>query len=137
MNSAPPGAHAWNLENIIWQELGADGTKYSLLEGRRDVAGAAFTYAFFIPAGFWDPPHWHTADARIVVLQGTLYLGYGEQNTDLALRPFGVGHYVLVPAAAPHFDGSTEDTVIIGTAVGPWATHYVDPAVRASAGTIS
>ncbi len=129
-------AAAWNPHTIQWQEIGADGTKYALLEGRRDVPGEAFTYAFFIPAGFWDPAHWHTADARVVVLQGRLYLGYGEEHKADALQAYGVGSYVLVPAGARHFDGSSEDTLIIGTAVGPWSTHYVDAAVKPSAGTV-
>ncbi|MEP7134713.1 MAG: cupin domain-containing protein [Chloroflexota bacterium] len=137
MNSTPAKALAWNLNNIIWQEISPDGTKYSLLEGRRDSAGEAFTYAFFIPAGFWDPAHWHTADARITVLQGKLYLGYGDKHEEEKLQAYEAGSYILVPADAKHFDGSYEDTVIIGTAVGPWATHYVDSSVIPSAGTQS
>ena len=129
-------AAAWTADTIVWQEIGADGTKYALLEGRRDVPGQAFTYAFFIPAGFWDPAHWHTADARVAVLSGSLYLGYGNAHDDAKLMGFGAGSYVLVPANARHFDGSDEDTLIIGTAVGPWATHYVDASVKPSAGTI-
>lgn len=135
MDAVPPGAFAWHPETIPWQSESADGTKYALLEGRRDAAGEAFTYAFFLPGGFWDPPHWHTADARIVVLQGTLYLGYGDSHDDRALQAFRTGSYLLVPAGARHFDGAHEDTLIIGTAVGPWSTHYVDPDVRTSAGT--
>jgi hypothetical protein len=137
MNSTPAKALAWNLNNIIWHEISPDGTKYSLLEGRRDIAGEAFTYAFFIPAGFWDPAHWHTADARIAVLQGKLYLGYGNKHEEEKLQVFEVGSYILVPEDAKHFDGSYEDTVIIGTAVGPWATYYVDSSVIPSAGTQS
>lgn len=130
-----PEPDAWNLESIEWQHIASDGTRYTVLEGRRDVAGEAFTYAFFIPAGFWDPAHWHTADARIAVVKGTLYLGYGDRHDEQALRAFGAGGRVLVPANAKHFDGSREDTIIIGTAVGPWATHYVDPDASGSAGT--
>jgi hypothetical protein len=63
-------SQVWHVDSLPWQEIGADGTKYALLEGRRDVPGEVFSYAFFIPAGFWDPAHWHTADARTVVLKG-------------------------------------------------------------------
>ncbi|MEI6291329.1 MAG: cupin domain-containing protein [Chloroflexota bacterium] len=135
MSQLPNRAFAWNPENIIWQDIASDGTKYALLEGKRDLAGEAFTYAFFIPAGFWDPAHWHTADARITVLKGTLYLGYGDYHSEQALQAFGTGNYVLVPAGERHFDGSSEDTIIIGTAIGPWSTYYVDPTVQSSAGT--
>jgi len=42
---------------------------------------------------------------------------------------------VIVPAGTVHFDGSDVDTVIIGTAVGPWSTTYFDGSLPASAGT--
>lgn len=126
---------AFHADRIDWQEIASDGTRYSLLEGRRDLSGSAFSYAFFIPAGFWDPPHWHTADARVFVVRGTLYLGYGETMDRSQARAYPEGSYVVVPKDHRHFDGSDEDTLIFGTAVAPWSTLYVDPSHRASAGT--
>jgi len=67
----PKSAQAWDAKSIKWQDIGADGTKSALLEGRRDVPGEAFTYAFFIPAGYHEH-HWHSADARVAVIQGAL-----------------------------------------------------------------
>ena len=131
----PTRAAGWHADAIVWQEIGADGTKYTLLEGVRDVVGQAFSYAFFIPKGFWDPPHWHTADARVFVASGTLCLGYGEAMDIGAAKAFPAGSYVVVPAGKRHFDGSDEDTLIFGTATGPWATHYVDASHKTSAGT--
>ena len=122
---------------IVWNEVGPDGTRYALLEGRRDRPGGAFSYAFFLPAGFWDPGHWHTADARVFVVSGTLYLGYGDVHDEAKLEAFPAGSYLVVPAGLRHFDGSHEDTLIIGMAAGPWSTHYVDPDHRPSAGTRS
>ena len=52
----PDRARDWIPDTIKWQEIGSDGTRYALLEGRRDRAGEAFSYAFFIPGGFWDAP---------------------------------------------------------------------------------
>jgi hypothetical protein len=128
-------AAAWTAASIPWQEIGADGTKYALLDGVRDQTGVPFSYAFFIPKGFWDPPHRHTADARVFVASGTLYLGYGETEDRSRLQAFPAGSYVIVPANAIHFDGSDEDTLIFGTAIGPWSTHYVDKSHAPSAGT--
>jgi hypothetical protein len=51
-------AQAWHSDAIPWGETAPDGTRYALLEGRRDAPGTAFTYAFSIPPGFWDAPHW-------------------------------------------------------------------------------
>ena len=125
----------WDANNIAWQDVGQDGTKYSLLEGRRDKEGVAFTYAFYIPAGFWDPPHRHTQTARVFVAKGTIYLGYGEVEDHTKLQAFSEGSLVVVPANAVHFDGSHEETVIFGCAVGPWSTIYVDPMRTGSSGT--
>lgn len=113
---------SWTAETIQWQETYEDGTRYAVLEGRRDVPGQAFTYAFFIPRGYWEH-HWHSSDARIVVLSGALRVAYGERldrDHAAALPP---GTFALVPANVQHTMGADEDTIVIGTAVGPWATH--------------
>lgn len=113
---------AWDVNTIPWQ-VNADGTKDALLEGRRDVPGEAFTYAFFIPAGYHEH-HWHSSDARVVVVQGALKVSFGE-TLDLAhLKTYPAGTYLLVPANVKHTMAADEDTVIIGTAVGPWSTHH-------------
>lgn len=116
---------AWTPESIVWTETNADGTKYALLEGSREKG--SFTYAFFIPAGVWDAPHWHSADARVVVVRGQMKLGYGDVMDTARATVFDAGAYLLVPAHARHFDGADVDTIIIGTASGPWKTEYVRP----------
>jgi quercetin dioxygenase-like cupin family protein len=105
-----------------------------LLEGVRDTPGVPFTYAFFIPAGAWDAPHSHAATARVFVARGTLRLGYGSKLDRGKARAFPIGSVLIVPAGAVHFDGSSEDTIIIGTATGPWSTDYVDRGATPSAG---
>jgi quercetin dioxygenase-like cupin family protein len=112
----------WNPQTIQWQDSAPDGTKYALLEGRRDVPGQPFTYAFFIPAGYWEH-HWHSSDARVAVVTGTLRLGYGDQLDRRNSAHLPAGSFALVPANRPHTMGADEDTIIIGTAIGPWATH--------------
>jgi quercetin dioxygenase-like cupin family protein len=119
---APRAPAAWTAATIPWSETYPDGTKYALLEGRRDVTGEAFTYAFYIPKGYWEH-HWHSADARVAVLQGVLKLAYGSTLDSVHTTSFGVGSFALVPANRQHTMGADEPTVIIGTAVGPWATH--------------
>jgi hypothetical protein len=126
----------WTVEMIEWQVDGSDGTRYALLEGRRDRAGETFVYAFQMPAGFRDPPHWHTSDAHVVVLDGTLLLGYGDTGDPTSLELFPQGSELLVPAGARHYDGSDQETVIVGRATGVWSTHYVDARHGGSAGTV-
>jgi quercetin dioxygenase-like cupin family protein len=113
---------AWGPATIEWQEIYPDGTRYSLLEGRRDVPGQAFTYAFFMPAGYWEH-HWHTADARVAVVAGELRVAYGDRLDKVNAKGYPVGSYILVPKNVQHTMGANVDTIIVGTAVGPWATH--------------
>jgi quercetin dioxygenase-like cupin family protein len=134
-NPTAPAPLDWSPSAIAWQRVNPDGTRFALLEGVRDTAGVAFSYAFFIPAGVWDGAHHHSADARIFVAQGTLVLGYGDKMDRSKARAYPKGSFLLVPAGAVHFDGSDEDTVIFGTAVGPWATQYVAADAKPSAGS--
>jgi len=115
----------WNYATIPWQEHNEDGTKYALLEGVKNETGTAFSYAFFIPAGVWDAPHYHSATSRLAVLSGELRLGYGEGFVKTEAQSFEVGSYLIVPGGSVHYDGAEVDTVIIGTAIGPWSTTYL------------
>jgi hypothetical protein len=85
---------AWNAKNIEWQKTDADGTKWSVLEGRSDVAGEAFTYAAFLPAGFHDF-HSHASDARVAVIQGALKLSFGETSDLEHLKSYPVGSFLF------------------------------------------
>ena len=116
---------AWNAKTIKWQEVYPDGTKYSLLEGRRDVPGQAFTYAFFIPAGYWEH-HWHSADARVAVVSGALRVSFGDKLDKDGSTTYSEGTFLLVPKNMKHTMGADVDTIIIGTAVGPWSTYHND-----------
>lgn len=131
----PDAAAGWTVAAIPWQTRAANGTRFALLEGRRDRPGVPFSYAFFIPAGTWDAPHAHSATARVFVARGALRIGFGEDPDHAAAITYPAGSYVVVPAGAVHFDGADEDTVIIGTARGVWSTRYRDGSAPASAGT--
>jgi hypothetical protein len=113
---------AWDARSINWQKVDSDGTKWAILEGRSDVPGEAFTYAAFIPAGFHDF-HSHGSDARVAVVQGVLKVSFGDTLDLEHLKPYPVGTFLYVPANAKHTMAADEDTIIIGTAAGPWHTH--------------
>jgi quercetin dioxygenase-like cupin family protein len=132
---AAPEPQAFDPDRIAWQRTNPDGTRFALLEGVRDRPGVPFSYAFFIPAGGADAAHSHAATARVFVARGTLWLGYGDRLDRRKTRKYPAGSYLVVPAGARHFDGADVDTIIIGTATGPWSTDYVDKAAPASAGS--
>ena len=119
----PAAALTLTVEEIPWQQTNPDGTRSATLVGTREP-GVTFTYAFFIPAGVWDAPHSHTSAAHLVVARGELLLGYGATFDRDAAARFPAGSFLYVPAGAVHFDGAEQDTVLLGTAVGPWSTDY-------------
>lgn len=118
-------AFATTIENIVWDKINPDGTRSATLVGTRQP-GMTFTYAFFIPSGVWDEPHSHIADAHLVVARGELRLGYGRSLDRDAAICYPAGSFLYVPGDAVHFDGAEEDTVLLGSAVGPWSTEYLD-----------
>lgn len=123
--TTPSPGVAFTPDAIPWEPPDSDGTRFAVLEGSRE-GESPFSYAFYIPAGFWDGPHAHTAGARVVVAKGELRLGYGRTLTKGDADRFVAGSFLHVPAGAVHFDGAEEDTIIVGSAVGPWATRYVN-----------
>lgn len=113
----------WDPTNIVWQNSYPDGTKWSVLEGDKDVPGKAFTYAFYIPAGYWEH-HSHNQDARVAIVSGALKVAIGPQLDKEGAKAYPVGSFLLVPANVEHTMGADVDTIIIGTAMGPWKTHH-------------
>ena len=126
MTQPPLEAMAFDPNSIPWETTHDDGTKSATLIGTRDP-GEVFSYAFFIPAGVYDGPHSHSAAAHLHVVSGALRLGYGSAFDLGVAATYAAGSFLYVPAGAAHFDGADVDTVIIGTAVGPWSTEYVQP----------
>src|SRR5262249_54206637 len=105
----------WDAKNIPWQTIDKDGTKWAVLEGDKDADGKSFTYAFFIPAGYWEH-HWHTQDARVAVIMGALKVAQSETLDKEKAIAYPVGSYLFVPANVQHTMGADVDTIIIGTA---------------------
>jgi quercetin dioxygenase-like cupin family protein len=122
-----PAVKTWDAKSIAWQQLDPDGTKWAVLEGDKDAIGKAFTYAFFVPAGYWEH-HSHNQDARVAVISGALRVAIGHKLDKEGARAYPAGSYLLVPAGVEHTMGADVDTIIIGTALGPWKTHHDDDA---------
>jgi quercetin dioxygenase-like cupin family protein len=121
--SAAVTAKAWDASSIAWQNIYPDGTKWAVLEGDKDATGKAFTYAFSIPAGYWEH-HSHNQDARVAVISGALRVAIGPTLDKTGAKTYPIGSFLLVPANVQHTMGADVDTIIIGTAIGPWKTHH-------------
>ncbi len=119
-----PTTKAWDATNIVWQNTDSDGTKHAILEGDKNASGKEFTYAVFVPAGSWDShTHFHSQDARVAVISGALRLAVGPNPDKAGSKNYPAGSFVFVPANLEHTMGADVDTILIGTARGPWMTH--------------
>lgn len=80
-----------------------------------------------LPANYQIPPYYQTIPVRLTVLSGTLNMGMGNKfdtNNGTALV---ANSFVSIPARKPHFEWTTEETIIQVSANGPINTVYVNP----------
>lgn len=56
-------------------------------------------------------PHFHPDDRLVVVLSGTLHVGYGEQFDESTLKALPAGSIWTEPAKQPHFVWAKEGEV--------------------------
>ncbi|WP_155838731.1 hypothetical protein [Arthrobacter castelli] len=52
---------------------------------------------------------------------------YGSSLNRDAATCYPAGSFLYIPGDAVHFDGTEKDTVLLGTAVGPWSTDHLNP----------
>jgi quercetin dioxygenase-like cupin family protein len=124
--SDAPEKRVWSADQIQWQRIDKDGTKYAVLDGNRDEVGKPFTYAFWMPGGVWVAPHTHTQQAHVVVVKGSIKLGYGTKMDKAKTMELKAGQFFVVRAGEAHFEGSDGECLIIGTALGGWKTKELE-----------
>jgi quercetin dioxygenase-like cupin family protein len=104
------------------------GAQFAVLEGDRSKPGASYTFRAKLPDGYSVPPHWHSTDENITVIQGTMRLGMGEKFDPAKLRDLPAGSYALLPKGKPHFNLYRGETIIQLHGIGPYDINYVNPA---------
>jgi len=67
--------------------------------------------------------HFHSQDAHVAVISGTLRLAFDANPGQGSVKELSCRSFVFVPANVEHTMGADVDTIIIGTAMGPWKTH--------------
>jgi hypothetical protein len=103
------------------------GSQMALLEGDPAKSGP-YAVRAKLPDGYKIPPHWHPTDEKIVVLQGTLGMGFGEKFDPAAGHELPVGSYVVAPKEMRHFVWVKGETIIQVSGLGPLEVNYLNPA---------
>lgn len=92
--------------------------------------GQAGLYAarVLIPAGLRVLPHAHPDDRMVVVVSGTLLVGFGDRFDQVDMKAMPPGSFFTEPAGRVHFAWARDgDVVVQVSGVGPSGTVYIQP----------
>jgi len=116
-----------------WKPLGKNGAEIMRLVGTGTNPTELTAFRVRYPAGFKtdSQPHYHLGTEHVVILKGTLYLGFGDSLDVSKAKPYGPGSFIAIPAGQSHFEwmqGEVESQV---EAIGPMTTIWVRDVKRA------
>lgn len=105
--------------------LAGEGCRMAVLDGspREETL---FTFRIRTTAPFVLPPHTHPRNERVTVIEGALYVGFGDSVDKAMSTRFEVGDFYVNRAGAHHFVWSDEPVTIQLTGIGPWAIHPLE-----------
>ena len=88
-------------EQLKW--AGASGAAQNVMVvGAADKAGL-YQQRVRMPAGSKIQPHTHPDERISVVLEGTIYVGFGEKFNESAVVAIPTGAVYVAPAGVPHY----------------------------------
>jgi quercetin dioxygenase-like cupin family protein len=81
------------------------------------------------PAGLRVQPHLHPEPRIVLIMSGTLYVGYGDRFDESKLVPLPAGSVFTEPAKQAHFTWAKDGEVLLHvTGTGPTNTTWIDQA---------
>ena len=88
-----------------------------------------YMYRARFPANFKIQPHFHPDERVVTVMSGTLYMGYGEQFDESAMKALPAGSVWTEPAKQPHFVWAKDGEVVIQVVGGngPSGVTRIEP----------
>lgn len=82
-----------------------------------------------LPSQIRVQPHTHPDDRAVVVLSGTVHIGFGERFDPALMRAMPPGSFFVEPARIPHFAWvQGADAIVQVSGIGPSGTVYLNPA---------
>ena len=125
----PKGAIQVLPENIKWVDAPPplpQGSKIAVLEGNPKEEGF-FTIRVMLPAYYKIPAHWHPKDERVTVIDGSVYVGFGDKTDTTNAAKFTSGSFYVNPKESNHYlFTQAEGCVLQISGIGPWGITYVE-----------
>jgi len=81
-----------------------------------------------LPDGCQIPPHWHSTEENVTVLQGTFLMGHGDQLDPAKTQELSAGSFAHMPKGMRHFAIAQGETIVQVHSTGPFDITYVNPA---------
>lgn len=89
-------------DSLKWSGGGDGAAQSVMVVGAADKAGL-YQQRVRMPAGARIMPHTHPDERISVVLEGTIYVGFGEKFDEAAVVAVPQGAVYVAPAGVPHF----------------------------------
>jgi len=127
--AAKPEAVMINAKDIKWGDAPPDipkGAQMTVLYGDPTKKGQ-YAVRLKAPDGYKIPPHWHTQDEQLTILQGTLVLHMGDTMTSDA-HDLDAGAFHFLPGKMHHGAETKGETVVQIQGAGPFDIHYLNAA---------
>jgi len=115
---------------LQWTEPKAipPGTRMIMIYGNPAEAGP-YIFRVRFPAGYKLPPHRHTDQRQVTVLEGYYWSAAGETFDQNRLTRFGPRDHYITDGNVPHFAWAETEVLIQEAGIGPISNpiQYVSP----------
>jgi hypothetical protein len=86
-----------------------------------------FTLRLMAPAGSKIPPHRHSGDEMLTIIEGSFGIGFGEKLDKERIRYMPAGTYARMSKGERHIAFTKGEMIVQVSGVGPFDVNYVDP----------
>jgi quercetin dioxygenase-like cupin family protein len=120
--------HVVYAEDIQWRPSPPNlpsGCEIAVLEASPQSADL-FTVRFRTSEAFVMPPHSHSKDERVTILQGKVSVAFGMNGKREYAKQFGPGDYYVNARDAVHAVWADSSSIIQITGIGPWEVKFVE-----------
>ncbi|WP_230534388.1 cupin domain-containing protein [Microvirga roseola] len=119
-----------NAGDVTWKDGPPSlpkGAQMSVLYGDPSKEGM-FVMRLKFPANYRIPPHTHTTDEIVTVIDGEFNIGMGAQFDPAKTKAITTGGVIAMPPGTQHFVQTNRETTVQLSTRGPWGIAYVNPA---------
>ncbi|HEY7772574.1 MAG TPA: cupin domain-containing protein [Marinagarivorans sp.] len=112
-------------KELDWRGL-QEGVQYAPISGN-EHKGDMYVYRVTFPKGHKSQPHFHTDQRVITILQGSLYVGYGDVYDESKLKRLPEGSVFTEPKNTSHFVWAKDERVLMQV-TGSGGSQIIYPA---------